>query len=73
MEQVLEAIYSEALRAQRAWLQSNEVDKVSLGRGHVVGEEVNQCVEELCALGIRLIDTRKAWNVEGEKKHFPFI
>lgn len=38
-----------------AWLQSDEVDKVTLGWGHIVREEIDKHVKQLCALGVRLI------------------
>ncbi len=38
-----------------AWLQGDEVDKVTLGWGHIVREEIDKHVEQLCALGVRLI------------------
>ena len=37
-------------------LQGDEVDQVALGRGHAVWEEVDERVEELGALGIRLVN-----------------
>lgn len=37
------------------WLQGDEVHKVTLGWGHIVREEIDERIEELRALGIRLI------------------
>lgn len=38
------------------WLEGDEVYQVALGRRHAVREEVDECVEELRPLSVRLID-----------------
>lgn len=40
---------------RRAGLEGDEVDQVALGRGHTVWEEVDERVEELRPLGVRLV------------------
>lgn len=51
-----------------AWLQGDEVDKVTLGWGHIVREEIDERVEQLRALGVRLIHIWKACDKEKKKK-----
>lgn len=40
-------------------LKGDEVHQVALGRRHAVGEEVDERVEELRALGVRLVHVRE--------------
>lgn len=48
-------------------LKGDEVHQVALGRSHAVREEVDQGVEELRPLGVRLVHVRESWR-EGEEE-----